>query len=772
MDKAALQRRVGQTNANAKGPMMSSKVVWVWGAVFMLIGAGPSRGAEAPEPPPAEAAAGHAQDEAVYFLTDIMPMLDRLGCNATACHGSAAGKGGLRFSMFGASPRDDYLALTREAPGRRINFVEPEKSLLLRDVIDSVVRKTKNEDREAARRSDDYQRALRWILSGAPYAPEGEAELVSLRVAPEELTLKPGESSRLVVTAVYGDGTEHDVTRGAAFASNDAEVAAVGIDGMVSAKGFGETAVVVGYRRKFAAVRTLVPRKLEGPFPELPVRNRVDELVLAKLRTLGIPPSEPCTDEVFLRRVYLDLTGTLPTVEQARAFLDDKAADKRARLIDQLLDSREFADYWALKWGDLLRIKSEFPSNLWPNAVQAYHHWIRACIADNLPYDEFARQLLTASGSNFRNPPVNYFRAFQRRDPRSIAEATALVFMGARIGCARCHAHPQESWDLEDDLGLAAFFGRLGYKSTQEWKEEIVYFDPKRSLRHPRTRELVSPRVPGGEPLKTGPEEDPRVRFAQWLTSPDNPWFARNIVNRVWFWLLGRGIVHEPDDLRSTNPPENPELLDFLAQELVSHDYDLKHIYRLILNSQVYQLSSRTNEQNAHDRAHFSHYLPKRLGAETLLDAIGQVTETSETFTSRIPEPFIRTPKDFRAIHLADGSIGVPFLELFGRPPRDSAYESDRDFDTSMRQILHLLNSSHVQGKINTSPRLRRFFQEKVGDEQIIEELYLSTLARRPTDEEKQRLTEYLSAHQSSRTQAVQDLVWAIFNTKEFLFNH
>jgi len=753
---------------------MSSKAVWVWGAIGALAVASRLWAAEpAPSPSSKQGPAAEASgDEAVYFLTDIVPMLDRLGCNSAACHGSAAGKGGLHLSMFGAAPKEDYLALTREAPGRRVNFVEPEKSLFLRNVIDSVVRKTKNEDRRAARQSDDYQRALQWILGGAPYAPEGMAELVAVRVQPEQLTLKPGESRQLAVTAVYSDGREQDVTRGVSFSSNDPSVATVEIGGKAEAKGYGETALVVGYRRRFAVARVLVPQPLEEPFPELPVRNRIDELVFARLRSLGIPPSEPCTDEVFLRRVYLDVTGTLPTVEQARTFLEDQSPDKRARLIDQLLDRPEFADFWALKWGDLLRLKSEFPSNLWPNAVQAYHHWIRDCIANNVPYDEFARRLLTASGSNFRNPPVNYYRAFQKRDPQSIAEVTALVFMGARIGCARCHAHPQESWDQEDNLGLAAFFGRLGYKSTQEWKEEIVYFNPKRSLRHPLTRQVVPPRVLDGEPIELGPEEDPRVRFAEWLTSPENPWFARNIVNRVWFWLLGRGIVHEPDDMRSTNPPENPELLDYLAQELVSHDYDLKHIYRLILNSQVYQLSSRTNKYNAHDRSHFSHYLPKRLGAETLLDAIGQVTETSETFTSRIPEPFIRTPKDFRAIHLADGSIGVPFLELFGRPPRDSAYESDRDFQTSMRQILHLLNSGHVQAKINSSPRLRRFLKQKLSDEQIIEQLYLSALARFPTEEEKQRLKEYLSAHQNARPQAVQDVVWAIFNTKEFLFNH
>ncbi len=425
-----------------------------------------------------------------------------------------------------------------------------------------------------------------------------------------------------------------------------------------------------------------------------------------------------------------------------------------------------------MKWGDLFRIKSEFPSNLWPNAVQAYHRWVRDSIAKNKPYDRFARELLTSSGSNFRVPAANYYRAFLKRDPQNIAEVTALIFMGARIGCARCHAHPQESWTLDDSVGLAAFFAQVRYKPTTEWKEEIVYVDPKRTMRHPRTSGLVKPKFLDGQVLELQAGEDHRAKFAEWLTSPDNPWFARNIVNRTWFWLLGRGIVHEPDDLRATNPPENPELLEYLEKELIEQKYDLKHVYRLILNSRTYQLSCKSNQWNEQDRAHFSHYYVKRLGAETLLDAVGQVTESWDTYRSIIPEPFVVMPSGFRATHLADGSIGLPFLELFGRPPRDTAFESDRDLELSMRQTLHLLNSGDVQNKINASPRLRRFFTEKKSDPEIIEEVYLSTLARFPNDREKQKVTEYLSRDPKLRRQSVQDLVWAVFNTKEFLFNH
>jgi hypothetical protein len=404
--------------------------------------------------------------------------------------------------------------------------------------------------------------------------------------------------------------------------------------------------------------------------------------------------------------------------------------------------------------------------------VQAYHRWIRDSIAQNKPYDKFATQLLTSSGSNFRSSPVNFYRAFLKRDAQSLADATALLFMGARISCARCHGHPVEEWTLDDNLGMAAFFAKVRYKKTQEWKEEIVYFNPKASLRHPRTAQLVKPTFLGGDTLELSSDQDPRVKFAEWLTAPENPWFARNIVNRIWFWLLGRGIVHEPDDLRPTNPPQNPELLAYLEKELVSHNYDLKHIYRLILNSRTYQLSSKSNQWNKQDIAHFSHYPTKRLGAEQLLDAIGQVTETSEKYISRVPEPYTLLPAGHRAIQLTDGSIKTPFLEMFGRPPRDTAYESERSCETSMRQALYFINSRQLQAKIATSPSLRQLMRSGKSNPEIVEEIYLATLSRFPTDNEKQSVMEHIGKDKRTRNQAIQDFVWAIMNTKEFLFNH
>ena len=690
----------------------------------------------------AEAQDPSTNGDSVYFFNDVMPLVNRLGCNATACHGSATGKSGFKLSMFGAEPGRDYEALAKSAGGRRVNKIEPAKSLFLLKATENIPHQGGQKVKVG---SAEYNLLASWVARGVPWADEARAKLVSIKVSPEVQTLEKGETRKLTTTAVFSDGTEKDVTGRADYRSAEEKVAAVDDQGQVKAEDFGQAAIVVSYLRRFATVRIVVPQKLPSPFPELQANNKIDELVYAKLKELGIPPSELCTDHQFLRRVYLDVIGRLPTADQAREFLADADPQKRGKLIDRLLGCDEFADYWALKWGDLFRIKSEYPSNLWPNAVQAYHRWVRDSIARNMPYNQFATELLTSSGSNFRVPAVNYYRAFLKREPQNLAEVTALIFMGARIGCARCHGHPTENWTLDDNVGLAGFFAGVRFKSTREWKEEIVYVNPKQTMRHPATNETVKPKFLGEDAREQDTGKDPRTEFAAWLTSPENPWFARNIVNRTWFWLLGRGIVHEVDDLRATNPPENPALLAYLEKELVDHNYDLKHIYRLILNSRTYQLSSKANQWNSSDVAHFSHYQVKRLGAETLLDAIGQVTERWDTYQSRIPEPFVRMPAGFRATHLADGSIDLPFLQLFGRPPRDTAFESDRDLRLSMRQTLHILNSSDVQNKINASPRLRRLMLDIKEDPKLVEEIYLSMLSRPPAEEERNKILAYMS---------------------------
>ncbi|HVP13209.1 MAG TPA: DUF1549 and DUF1553 domain-containing protein [Phycisphaerae bacterium] len=697
-----------------------------------------------------------------------MAVLDKYGCNAAACHGAPGGKGGLALSMFGAYPADDYAAITKSSEGRRVNPVEPSKSLLLQKATGAMTHKGGALVLPGSR---DAEALAAWLGQGAAWRGTKAAQLTGIEVGTRELTLKKGESGEVAVTAVFSDGGRGDVSDEARYRSTDDGVAAVK-EGRIEACNFGQATIVVSYLRRTALISIMVPQPLEPAFPKTPENNEIDKLVFARLKVLGVPPSQLASDEEFVRRVYLDVIGLLPKPDEARSFLGDPDPRKRAKLIDRLLERPEFADYWALKWGDLLRIKSEYPSNLWPNGVQAYHHWIREAIANNKPYDQFVRELLVSTGSNFRDPPCNYYRAIRRRDPQGFAEATALVFLGARLECARCHAHPIETWTRDDDLGMAAFFPQVRFKNTQEWKEEIVFLDPDAVFRHSNTLQPIAPKVLGSPATQVEKGEDPRARFAAKLTAPDNPWFARNIVNRVWFWLLGRGIVHEVDDLRPTNPPSNPELLTYLERELVSHKYDLKHIFRLVLNSRVYQLSSRSNEWNVQDVALFSHYPIKRLGAEQLLDAIGQVTETSEDFTSAIPEPYTVLPKGWRATQLFDGSIGTPFLELFGRPSRDTAYESERCTQASMHQSLYMLSSAQLEAKIGKSPRIERLTKSDKGNAELVEEIYLAALSRLPNDEEKQRVLEYVGDDPKLRKQALQDLMWALLNTKEFMFDH
>jgi hypothetical protein len=703
------------------------------------------------------------------FAEDVMPLVNRLGCNTVACHAAAKGKGGLRLSMFGADPRFDYDAIVRMAKGRRIDRLQPARSLFLQKAVGEL---SHGGGKRLDVASPEYGILLAWLNDGAGMVDPSRPRVVSVRIVPEEQALEKGRSAALKAMAVFSDGSQKDVTRLAVFRSADVQVAPVDAGGNVKAEGTGQAAIVATYLRRSGVARIVVPQKLSVAFPEIAPNNKVDELVFAHLKKLGLPPSGVCSDEVFVRRVCLDLVGALPAPAEVRAFLDDKAPDKRVKLIDRLMAREDFADCWALKWGDLLRIKSEFPVRIWPKAAHTYYRWVRQSLLDNKPYDQFVRELVTASGSNFRCGNVNFFRANPIKDPQTIAESAALIFMGVRMGCARCHGHPTEDWTLDDNLGLAAFFGKVAFKPTQEWKEEIVYVNRKAALRHPQTKELVKPKYLGGESLEVAERDDPREKFADWLIRPENPYFARNIVNRAWFWFLGRGIVHEPDDLRPTNLPSNPELLAMLEKDFVANKYDLRHLFRLILSSKTYQLSSAPNEWNKDDAVHFSHFQIRRLTAEQLLDAIGQVTETSEPFASPIPEPYTQLPKGYRAVQLYDGDITAPFLELFGRAPRDTPYECERNLHTSLRQALHVINSDHVQNRIYSSPRLQRWFKDKKSDEDILDELYMIALCRAPKPEEKQKLLEFISQAKNQRVQAVQDAVWMVLNTKEFLFNH
>ena len=486
----------------------------------------------------------------------------------------------------------------------------------------------------------------------------------------------------------------------------------------------------------------------------------VDKLVFARLGRLGIEPANVCSDAVFLRRVCLDVIGTLPTAKEARDFLQDNSPGKRGALIDRLLDRPEFADYWAMKWSDLLRVKAEFPINLWPNAAELYHRWIRASIKDNKPYDRFVRELLTASGSNFAVPEVNFYRAMQSKDPNAIAKAVALTFMGARL----------EKWPKDRQDGMAAVFAQVGYKCTAEWKEEIVFFDPTKAV--PAGGAARKAMLPDGTKVQLAPDRDGREVFADWLISPKNQWFARNIVNRAWCWLIGRGIIHEPDDIRPDNPPRNPELLALLERELVAARWDLKAVFRLILNSRTYQLSSIPPSENPRAEAEFACYGLRRLEAEVLIDALCQITGTTEKYTSAIPEPFTFIPEKQRSIALADGSITSSFLEMYGRSARDTGLESERNNRPTPSQRLHLLNSSHIQRKIEQGWKIQALLRSKATPREMVTTIYLTVLSRFPTAEELKIVGDYSTTSSAKGREAVVDLVWALMNSTEFLYRH
>lgn len=515
-------------------------------------------------------------------------------------------------------------------------------------------------------------------------------------------------------------------------------------------------ALAAGPREVASAQARLSPFESDG---DLIPGSQIDKAVFAKLREFGIQPARLCSDAVFLRRVFLDVIGTLPTAREAKEFLADRSPNKRPMLIHRLLQREEFADYWAMKWSDLLRVKAEFPINLWPDAAQAYHRWIRTSIRQNKPYDRFVRELLTASGSNFRVAEVNFYRAMQNKEPQSIAQSVALTFMGTRA----------EKWPKDRLAGMARFFLCVGYKSTAEWKEEIVLFDRAKATGDV----LRGAAFPDGTPVPLAADKDPREVFADWLINEKNPWFARSIVNRIWSWLMGRGITHEPDDIRPDNPPVNPELLALLERELVNSRYDLKHIFKMILSSKTYRLSCIPRSGKPQAQAAFAYYPLRRLDAEVLIDALCQITGTTEKYTSAIPEPFTFIPDNHRSIALPDGSITSSFLDMFGRPPRDTGLESERNNRPTAAQRLHLLNSSHIQRKLEQGvPQLVQGFNRSKPRESV-EVLYLTILSRYPSDDEAKIVGEYFRSGTAKKSrEPLNDVAWALVNSAEFLYRH
>lgn len=690
----------------------------------------------------------------VHFRNDVVPIFSKLGCNSGGCHGKASGQNGFKLSVFGFDPQADYDALVKEARGRRVFPAAPESSLLLAKPAGLIPH---GGGRRLEAGSPDYVLLHEWIKQGMPQGSGEAPHVVNLLVRPPERVVNFESDQQILATAVFSDGSRRDVTAAAGYAANSGHVAEVDRGGRIhTGRVPGEEVITVRYMGHVAAVRIRVPRpQAPHPYPTLPVNNKIDELVWAKLKVMGLVPSNLCDDSTFMRRVYLDVLGTLPTPDEVRAFLADKDSAKRKRLIAHVLARPEYADYWALKWSDILLVNRD---KIGDRGAFELHHWLHRQFACNRPYDQWVRELVTAAGASANNGPVNFYRA--ARTAEDVTKAVSQAFLGLRLECAQCHHHPFENWGQDDFYGLAGFFQGLQRKQ-KPGEGEMIFHAGFRPMVIPLTKLPVPTRPPGGPELVSEGDSDPRPKLADWMTRPDNPWFARLVVNRLWKHYLGRGLVEPEDDLRSTNPATNEPLLDYLAGQLIAGGYDLKAITSLILNSRTYQLSSVPNATNRDDAQNYSHYRVKRLSAEVLLDALCAVTEVSESFPGR--------PRGTRAIELWDNRLPSYFLDIFGRSERTSPCECGRSSEPTMAQCLHLMNAPEVEGKI-ASPRGRvaRLLREKASEEKLVEELCLAALGRPPGEKEK-RVAKKLFA-KAPPEQAAQDFLWALLNSYEFLF--
>lgn len=690
----------------------------------------------------------------LHFGNDVVPIFSKLGCNSAACHGKASGQNGFKLSVFGSDPEADYNALVKEGRGRRLMPASPEQSLL---ITKPTGRMAHGGGRRIEPGSLDHQLLLEWLRQGMPFGSVNAPQLVGLRASPTERTLAARAEQQILATAVYSDGSWRDVTTAAGYATNAPLVAEASRGGRIrTGTAPGEAAITVHYMGQVAAVRVHLPRSNRpDPYPETPANNRVDELVREKWKKVGILSAPLADGATFLRRLYLDASGTLPTPAEVRAFLANPAKDRRAQAIDLVLDRPEYADYWALKWSDILLVDRD---KLGDRGAYQFHGWLREQFARNRPYDRWVRELVTASGPSARSGPVNFYRALAT--PEDATRAISQAFLGLRLECAQCHHHPFERWAQEDFYGLAGFFNGLQRRPVRG-EGEMVWHAGHRETRLPHSNKPAPTRPPGGDvPVGLG-EGDPRRQLADWMVRPDNPWFSRLIANRLWKHYLGRGLVEPEDDLRSTNPATNEPLLDFLARSVVASRYDLKAITRLILNSRVYQLSDTPNDTNRDDGQNFSRHRVKRLPAEVLLDAIAAVTE--------VPEEFPGRPKGTRAIELWDNRLPSYFLDVFGRPERTTPCECGRSDEPTLTQVLHLMNAPEVESKV-ASPRNRvaRLLRQQATDEVIVEELCLAALGRLPGEKERQAAKKLFAA--APREQAAQDFLWTLLNAYDFLF--
>ncbi len=698
-----------------------------------------------------------AVDRPVSFKLDVMPIFMKAGCNTGSCHGAARGKDGFRLSLFGFDPDGDYHRLTRELNGRRLNLALVHDSLLLEK---SAGRVSHTGGKRFEKDSKLYGTLVRWLEARAPRDPADIPHPTGIEFYPPSAVLNgPGATQKLTVRARYSDGTTRDVTGLAYFLSNNDTSAKVSQEGLVSAGARGEAFIMARFDTFTVGSHFIVlPKDLEFQFPEVAVNNYVDTLINNKLRKLRVAPSGLCSDEVFLRRAYLDIIGLLPTSEEYTRFSSSEEKDKRSRLVDELLGRKEFVELWVMKWAELLQIRSSQQVSY--KAMLLYYNWLQDKIANNVPMDKMVSELLGASGGTFKNPATNYYQ--NETNTLKVTENVAQVFMGMRIQCAQCHNHPFDRWTQNDYYSFASFFSQIGRKRAEDPRETIVFNSRGGEVRHPVGNRVMKPKFLGGvAPDLKG--KDRRVAMAEWLVSNENPFFATNLANMVWAHFFGKGIIDEVDDVRVSNPPANAELLRALGQHFTEYKYDFKRLVRDICTSKTYQLATQANQSNESDTRNFSHASLRRIRSEILLDCITQVTNTSNKFRG--------LPKGARAVQIADGATTNYFLQAFGRAKRESVCSCEVQMEPNLSQALHLLNGDTVEQKIRSGGLIKAMLAAKETPEQIIEELYIRSFSRKPVEKELASLKAILASAPSPK-EFLDDLFWSLLNSREFLFNH
>jgi mono/diheme cytochrome c family protein len=702
------------------------------------------------------------KDRPVTFNLDVMPVFMRGGCNQGGCHGAARGKDGFQLSLFGMDPEGDYKRLTREMVGRRINLAIPEESTLIEKSIGSVPH---SGNQLFDDKSPYYKTLIEWITNGAQNDPPTVAKATGIEIFPKQMVLEgTGSTQQVTVKATYSDGTDRDVTNLVVFMSNNDPTAGVSKSGLVTSGDRGAAFIMARFDVFTTVSQVLViPAELKYERPKLAESNYIDQLVNEKLHKLRILPSGVCSDEDFVRRVHIDIAGVYPEPKDIRSFVADKNPKKRDALVDSLLQRKEFTELWVMKWAELLQIRSGLNNNQPPFYKNAllYYNWLSDNIAKNKPINEIAIELLSANGGTVSNPSVNYYQ--MERDPLKVVENVAQVFMGMRIQCAQCHNHPFDRWTMSDYYGFQSFFMQIGRKQTDDPQEVIVYNSKGGDAKHFLTGATMKPKFLGGEEPEIKPGQDRRRVMAEWLASPRNPYFARNIANIIWTHFTGVGVVDPVDDVRITNPPSNPELMDELAKKLTEYNYDLRKIVRDITTSMTYQRTSLVNETNAGDKRNYSHAYVRRVKAEVLLDAISTITET--------PNKFQGLPLGARAVQIADGAVSNYFLTTFGRAKRESVCSCEVKMEPTLSQALHLMNGDAINDRIKQGGVVAKMINDKKTDREIVDDLYLRCFSRLPNEKEWTSIQRAIAEAADNRKIALEDLFWALLNSKEFFFN-